>query len=126
MHLARLGELLPLPLLGKAMKPILNQISAMVLPVAALAAADPVPPATVVTEAEALRIGWPGFAGPRGNVMPLATDVPLVDDLSPARILWVSAGRDLGSAKRASPAASRRFGARPSNLTGSLRGQIAP
>ncbi len=77
-------------------------LAAALLPLTAVApsrgAETPAPQR--VTEAEAIRIGWPSFAGPTGNFVPLPTDVPLVQDISRARVLWVSDDRDLGTAKR--------------------------
>jgi len=61
-------------------------------------------PATqpVTPSADAWHLGWPMMTGPTGNLLPLRTDTPLVDDLSHARLLWVSATRNFGSAKTGS------------------------
>lgn len=52
---------------------------------------------------EAARIGWPGLAGPYGTFLPVRTDIPIVDDLSRARIAWVSETADLGIGKQGTP-----------------------
>jgi outer membrane protein assembly factor BamB len=48
------------------------------------------------------RIGWPTKAGPAGNFTPLPTDTPLVDDLTQARILWISDSHLFGWGKTGS------------------------
>ncbi|MGD0897824.1 MAG: PQQ-binding-like beta-propeller repeat protein [Thermoguttaceae bacterium] len=48
---------------------------------------------------EAWKIGWPSMIGPTGNMLPLCTPTPLVEDLSQARLAWVSEDNDLGHGK---------------------------
>ena len=62
---------------------------------AGLAAADP-------SAEEAWRIGWPYLGGPTGNLLPLRTTTPLVEDLAQARLAWVTTEADLGAAKTGS------------------------
>lgn len=51
---------------------------------------------------EAWRIGWPGYAGPTGNLLPLRTTTPLVEDPAQARLAWISEDADIGTAKTGS------------------------
>lgn len=61
------------------------------------------PPRTVsASAAEALRLGWPGLAGPHSTFE--TTNAPLVEDLGQAKLLWESACRDFGRAKGGSQA----------------------
>lgn len=60
-------------------------------------------PADATTEA--LRVGWPGVAGPSGTYSTPA--IRLVDDLSRATQIWESECRDLGRAKGTSQAFRR-------------------
>lgn len=57
-----------------------------------------------VSTEEALRIGWPQFAGPFSTFAAVAVSAPLVDDLAAAKVLWTSECRDLGRAKGGSSA----------------------
>jgi outer membrane protein assembly factor BamB len=51
---------------------------------------------------EAWKIGWPSMTGPTSNFLPLRTATPLVEDLSQARLAWVSEDNDLGHGKYSS------------------------
>ena len=53
----------------------------------------------MVTEAEAWKLGWPTMQGPYGNFQVARTGVPLVNDLSDARLVWESQDKDGGRAK---------------------------
>lgn len=55
-----------------------------------------------VTANEAWKIGWPSLTGLTGNQLPLRMTTPLVENLSQARLVWVSKNYDLGSAKTGS------------------------
>jgi hypothetical protein len=96
----------------------------LLIPVLAAGAAQEEP----VSEAEALRIGWPRLAGPCSGFQSVPVTTPLVDDLSKARKLWESDFRDLGRAKGGSQAYRRveqftaeelaRMGSHPGNWAG--------
>jgi outer membrane protein assembly factor BamB len=58
--------------------------------------------ALALSPEEVWKIGWPTLTGPSGNLQPLEGGTPLVEDLSQARLLWVSEDRSLGSAKTGS------------------------
>jgi outer membrane protein assembly factor BamB len=53
----------------------------------------------LVSEQQAWKLGWPQMQGPYGNFRPAQTGVPLVDDLSQAKLVWESETRDIGRAK---------------------------
>jgi len=81
-------------------------------------------------EAEALRIGWPGVAGPYGTFEAAPTTTPLVEDLTQAKLLWTSDCRDFGRAKGGSQAYRRleqftaesieQMGAHPGSWSGPI------
>jgi len=52
-----------------------------------------------VTEAEAMRLGWPQLAGPFGTFAAAPITTPLVEDLSQAGLLWKSDCGDFGRGK---------------------------
>jgi outer membrane protein assembly factor BamB len=73
------------------------------LPAAALASAHALPDTSApVSEAEAWHVGWPALHGPQGNLVPLRTGLPLVENLAEAGVAWISEDADLGSAKTGS------------------------
>jgi outer membrane protein assembly factor BamB len=83
-----------------------------------------------LSEAEALRIGWPQLAGPYSTFEAAPVATPLVADLSQARLLWESDFRDLGRGKGSSQAYRRveqftkeefaRMGAPPGSWAGPI------
>lgn len=55
----------------------------------------------------AWKIGWPQVNGPTGNLIPLPTTTPLLDDLSLGRTVWISESTDFGTGKLGSQGFSK-------------------
>jgi hypothetical protein len=64
---------------------VVNRILSVGTPVLLLLAG-----ARAGTEAEAIRLGWPGLAGPDGTFEAAAIEAPLTADLFKARKIWES------------------------------------
>lgn len=67
-------------------------------------AAENVPPDPkgTCTEEQAWQTGWPSVHGPFSNFLALRTGTRITNDLTQARVAWVSDERDFGSAKTGS------------------------
>ena len=79
------------------MKTILLCLS---LAVVSLSAAEPAPTITTLSSEQAVAIGWPNIAGPRGNFSGIPS-VRLVEEMSLATLAWTSESSAFGTATQA-------------------------
>jgi outer membrane protein assembly factor BamB len=90
----RFNRLRFVPCLGPLSLLVLAGTVFALMYVATVSAAEP--------GAKVWQVGWPHKVGPLGNLLPLESDTPLIEDLSLARLAWVSETDELGTAKTGS------------------------